>query len=59
MSANSEAVKKHQQKTDAIMLRPYKAEGAKIRQAAEKAGQSVTQYILDAVRLRMKKERIK
>ena len=41
---------------DAITLRPSKEEGAKIRQAAEAAGQPLQQYVLDAVRERMKTE---
>lgn len=51
-----EAVKRCQQKTDSIMLRPYLAEGRAIRAAAERAGQPVSVYILDAVRERMKEE---
>lgn len=48
-----EAVKRHQMKTDSIMLRPYLEEGRAIRSAAERAGQPVSAYILDAVRERM------
>ena len=48
-----EAVKRCQLKTDAIMLRPYLEEGRAIRSAAERAGQPVSVYILDAVRERM------
>lgn len=51
-----EAVKRHQMKTDSIMLRPYLEEGRAIRSAAERAGQPVSVYILDAVRERMKHE---
>lgn len=51
-----EAVKRHQMKTDSIMLRPYLAEGRAIRAAAERAGQPVSVYILDAVRERMNRE---
>ena len=43
------AVKKSQEKTDAIMLRPLKADGKTIRDAAAKAGKTVSGYILDAV----------
>ena len=51
-----EAVKRCQQKTDSIMLRPYLAEGQAIRQAAIRAGQPVSVYILDAVRERMNRD---
>lgn len=51
-----EAVKRHQQKTDSIMLRPYLAEGQAIREAATRAGQPVSVYILDAVRERMNRD---
>jgi len=49
MSTNSERVKKSQERTDAIMLRPLKADGAIIREAAKSAGKTVSGYILDAV----------
>ena len=49
MSTNSERVKKSQERTDAIMLRPLKADGKKIRDAAAAAGKTVSGYILDAV----------
>lgn len=53
--ANKDAVKKYQEKCDAIMLRPPKAEGAEIRQAAAAAGLSVQAFILQAVREKIKK----
>ena len=37
-----------------IVIQPHKEEGQAIKQAAAQAGQSVTQYILDAVRERMR-----
>ena len=43
------AVKKAQEKTDAIMLRPKLEDGAKIRSAASAAGKTVSGFILDAV----------
>ena len=43
------AVKKAQEKTDAIMLRPKLEDGAIIRSAASAAGKSVSGFILDAV----------
>lgn len=44
---------RHLDKLDQIMIRPTKAEGQEIRAAAAAAGQSVQQYILQAVRDRM------
>lgn len=52
-AANVRAVKKAQEKTDAIMLRPRKEDGAKIRAAAAAANESVSAYILKAVWARM------
>ena len=43
-------IKEYQSKKDAIMLRPDKAEGEKIRDAAKATNNTVSQYILDAVR---------
>jgi len=54
--AQKRAVKKAQSKCDAIMLRPSKEEGARIRAAAAAAGQSNQQYILQATRDRMNRE---
>ena len=47
--ANIAAVKKAQEKTDAIMLRPAKEDGQRIRSAASAVGKSVSGFILDAV----------
>lgn len=44
---------KHNKTKDSITLRPSKEEGQQIRQAAAASGQSVQQYILDAVRQKM------
>lgn len=56
----SEAKKASNKRSDAkyqqIMVKPYKAEGDKIRSAAAQAGQSVQQYILQAVDERMKRD---
>lgn len=41
---------------DNIMIRPSREDGAMIRQAAERAGQSLQAYILQAVQDRMSKE---
>ena len=45
----AERVKKYQEKCDAIMLRPSKEHGLRIRQAAKEAGKSVQAFILEAV----------
>ena len=58
--ATSEAQKRASYKwnssRDNITIRPDKETGAQIRQAAADAGQSVQQYILQAVNDRMKTE---
>lgn len=51
--------KAHQEKLDRIIMQPYKEEGKRIRDAAEKAGVSVQRYVLDAVRQRMESEKEK
>ena len=43
---------------DTITLRPSKEEGAEIRAAAEAAGVSLTEYVLDAVRSRIAHENV-
>lgn len=48
--AQKRAVRKYQQGKDNIMIRPSKAEGARIRAAAAAAGLSVQRYILDTLR---------
>lgn len=55
-TGNAAAVKRYQSKCDAIMIRPPKDDGAKIRAAAAEVNQSVQAYILEAVRDRMGKE---
>lgn len=47
---------RHQAKLDRIVIQPEKEEGAKIRQAASNAGQSVQGYILQAIKERMERE---
>ena len=47
---------KYNRSRDNIMIRPTKEEGQQIRQAAADAGQSVQQYIIQAVRHRMKED---
>jgi uncharacterized protein (DUF1778 family) len=46
---------KYNRSRDAITLRIPKEDGAQIRQAAQDAGQSVTAYIMQAVREYMDK----
>ena len=46
---------KYNKSRDNIMVRPSKEIGQQIRQAAAEAGQSVQQYILQAVSDRMEK----
>ena len=41
---------------DNIMIRPNKDDGAKIRKAADNAGQSLQQYILQATHERMERD---
>lgn len=48
---------KYNRSRDAITLRIPKEDGAQIRQAAQDAGQSVTAYIMDAVRERLDKDK--
>lgn len=57
MSTNSERVKKSQEKTDAIMLRPKLEEGQIIRDTAKAVGKNLSAYILDATRIQMKKDK--
>lgn len=46
----------HMKKLDAMLIKPYKNQGAAIRAAAEESDQSLQKYILDAVRARMEQE---
>lgn len=48
---------KYNKSRDNIMIRPSKEIGQQIRQAAAEAGQSVQQYILQAVSDRMDKDK--
>ena len=48
---------KYNKSRDNIMIRPSKDIGQQIRQAAADAGQSVQQYILQAVADKMKKDK--
>ena len=49
MANKVEYVKKYQEKCDAIMLRPSKERGERIRKAAADAGMSVQAFVLQAV----------
>lgn len=51
-ASNKRSDSKYQQ----ILLKPYRAEADVIRAAADKVGQSLQQYILQAVRERMARE---
>lgn len=46
----------HNKKMGSITLRPSKELDEQIRQAAQKAGESLSGYILEAVRRRMEQE---
>lgn len=54
--AKKAADKRYVNKLDNIMIRPYREEGAKIRDAAAAAGMSVQAYVLKAVRAWMERE---
>ena len=49
MASNIEAVKKYQEKRDAILLRPSKEDGARYRDAAKQAGMSLQAYVFAAL----------
>ena len=54
--AKLEGNARHQAKLDRIVIQPYKEQGEQIKAAAAAAGQSVSAYILQAVRERMERE---
>lgn len=54
--AKKECNARYAAKLDTIKLRPYKDEGAIIRQAAKNSGQSMQAYILEAVRAKMARD---
>lgn len=56
--AEKRAVAAYQKRQDNIMLRPSKKDGAIIRSAAATCGQSVQQFILQAVDERLQKEEL-
>lgn len=55
--AKRAANKRHAAKLDQLKVQPPEELGAKIRQAAKDAGQSLQGYILQAVRERMEREK--
>lgn len=56
-TAKLEGNKRHIAKLDRIMVQPSKEDGARIREAAAKAGVSLQKYILEAVYQRMESEK--
>lgn len=54
--AHNRASAKWNASRDNIMIRPTKDHGRRIREAAAAAGQSVQQYVLEAVDARMERE---
>ena len=54
--AHNRASAKWNASRDNIMIRPTKDHGQRIREAATAAGQSVQQYVLEAVDARMERE---
>ena len=54
--AHNKASAKWNASRDNIMIRPTKEHGQRIREAAAAAGQSVQQYVLEAVGARMDRE---
>ena len=54
MASNIEAVKKYQEKRDAILLRPSKEDGLRYREAAKQAGMSLQAYVFLAIEEYMK-----
>ena len=55
----AERVKKSRLKNDRITLYPPKEKGSEIRAAAKLAGESLTQYIMQAVEMRLQSEKNK
>lgn len=51
-----ERVKKCQAKYDTFLIRAKLEEGKRIRAAVKESGQSLNQYVLDAVRMRIEQE---
>ena len=54
MASNIDAVKKYQEKRDAILLRPSKEDGARYRATAKQAGMSLQAYVFLAIEEYMK-----
>ena len=49
-AAEAAATKRYREKLDQIVIRPYKADGQRIREAAAAANMSVQAWILEACR---------
>ena len=57
-TTNAQRVKKSRDlNNDCIVIRPKKDVGTQIREAAAKAGESMTVYILKAIQQRMENEK--
>ena len=56
-TTNAERVKKSRLKNDCIVIRPELAKGKEIREAAAKAGEPMTVYILKAIEMRMQSKK--
>ena len=54
MASNIDAVKRYQEKRDAILLRPSKEDGARYRAAAKQANMSLQAYVFLAIEEYMK-----
>lgn len=54
MASNIDAVKKYQEKRDAILLRPSKEDGARYRAAAKQTSMSLQAYVFLAIEEYMK-----
>lgn len=55
--AHIKAAMKYNKNRDCLVIRPDNNTGRAIREAAAKAGQSVQQYILQAINMRMEHEK--
>lgn len=56
-TTNAERVAKSRLKNDCLVIRPELAKGKEIREAAAKAGEPMTVYILKAIEMRMQSEK--
>ena len=56
-TTNAKRVAKSRLKNDCLVIRPELAKGKEIREAAAKAGEPMTVYILKAIEMRMQSEK--